>query len=481
LEHQIAGNVGSRGPQGNPGSTYGGTSTSSVAIGTGSKAFTIQAGLAYQAGARVRATSGAAYVEGIATSYDSGTGILTLNADRTAGSGTFAAWTVNVAGDPGSPLGQKQDYIFEATANQTTFSGADAKGNALAYIAGSIEVFLNGLALRYDSYTATNGTSIVFASGLNAGDVVSVLAYAAFNPADTLAKSANGGDVTDKPGFLGTIGGVSYGAAQTLTDAQRLQAIANLGIPFECGRLDFVDGAHIKFAPFKGDLIKINGKVYRIPTAGITSGLTGVFVNGTAGQNLAAGTVYYVYLFDNSGTPALDFSTTSHGVSGTAGSGNIGVETKNNDDTRSLIGMVFTNNTTAAFADLQTISWFNRKLKTKSVGIGNPSTTSSSNVQLGSTGLVACSWPGVPVCAMAEGQPVTTGSFAQFGVGQDAASSPFGMTQFVYSGQHPPACVGGWDIATNEGAHNYLVFGGTQGQGGTLEWDNITLTVSTFG
>ncbi|UEM08304.1 hypothetical protein J4G43_026185 [Bradyrhizobium barranii subsp. barranii] len=62
-----------KGDTGSPGPTgagYGGTSTTSLAIGTGCKAFTTQAGLAYQNGARVRATATAGatgWVEGVAT------------------------------------------------------------------------------------------------------------------------------------------------------------------------------------------------------------------------------------------------------------------------------------------------------------------------------------------------------------------------------------------------------------------------------
>ncbi|WP_454647790.1 glycine-rich domain-containing protein [Bradyrhizobium liaoningense] len=84
------------------GKSYGGTSATSLAIGTGSKAFTTQAGLAYQDGARVRASSAADtsnWMEGLAT-Y-SGTS-LTIAVDKTNGSGTHADWNFNVVGQPGA-------------------------------------------------------------------------------------------------------------------------------------------------------------------------------------------------------------------------------------------------------------------------------------------------------------------------------------------------------------------------------------------
>jgi hypothetical protein len=37
----------------------------------------------------------------------------------------------------------------------------------------------------------------------------------------------------------------------------------------ECGRLEYVGATQLKFAPFKGDMMKINGTLYNIPAAGI--------------------------------------------------------------------------------------------------------------------------------------------------------------------------------------------------------------------
>jgi hypothetical protein len=129
-----------------------------------------------------------------------------------------------------------------------------------------------------------------------------------------------------------------------------------------CGRLAYSSATLLTFTPFNGDRIKINGTIYPMPAAGIAGlGNTGVYVNGTAGQNLAASTTYYVYAFNNSGTVTADFSTTGHATSTTAG--NVGTEIKSGDDTRSLIGMCRTN-ASSQFADTGkqrfVRSWFNR-------------------------------------------------------------------------------------------------------------------------
>lgn len=99
---QLLASIGSNGSTGATGAGYGGTSTTSRTIGTGSQAFTTQAGLAYTNGARVRASSAANtsnWMEGLAT-YSGTT--LTINVDKTGGSGTHADWNLNVTGEPGA-------------------------------------------------------------------------------------------------------------------------------------------------------------------------------------------------------------------------------------------------------------------------------------------------------------------------------------------------------------------------------------------
>ncbi len=110
--------------------------------------------------------------------------------------------------------------------------------------------------------------------------------------------------------------------------------------PTNSGQLTFTSTTALAFKPYNGDTIKINGTIFQIPSAGI-AGLgspISVFLNGVAGQSLVAATTYFIYAFNNSGTITADFSTTGHSSSATAG--NIGVEIKTGDDTRSLIGMV---------------------------------------------------------------------------------------------------------------------------------------------
>jgi hypothetical protein len=81
-------------------------------------------------------------------------------------------------------------YLFNATAGQTTFSGTDANGLTLAYTVGSEQVYLNGvLQVRGSDYTASNGTSIVLASGALVDDVLNVIAFSALSLSDTYTQA----------------------------------------------------------------------------------------------------------------------------------------------------------------------------------------------------------------------------------------------------------------------------------------------------
>lgn len=78
-----------------------GTSTSSVAIGMGSKSFTVQSGLLWFAGERLRVAHDATnFMEGVVSSYSGAALVLTV--DRTGGSGTYATWSAAPCGQPGA-------------------------------------------------------------------------------------------------------------------------------------------------------------------------------------------------------------------------------------------------------------------------------------------------------------------------------------------------------------------------------------------
>ncbi|WP_315734148.1 hypothetical protein [Bradyrhizobium sp. SZCCHNR1093] len=160
--------------------------------------------------------------------------------------------------------------------------------------------------------------------------------------------------------LLNVSGYVSYLAAQALSDAQRLQALANAGVQPEAGRFVYSSATACKFMPRNGDLVRVNGSVYRLPSGGVTFPNTGVNIDGTGTGNLAPSTLYYAYLMNVGGVLTPSFSTTGHATSATAG--NSGTEIKTGDDTRTLVGMVYTDASGQFYTNL-VASWFNRRTR----------------------------------------------------------------------------------------------------------------------
>ena len=65
-----------------------------------------------------------------------------------------------------------RSFTYSATSNQTSFTGADSNSKTLSYVVGEVEVFMNGIKLDSSDFTASNGTTVVLASGAAANDVV---------------------------------------------------------------------------------------------------------------------------------------------------------------------------------------------------------------------------------------------------------------------------------------------------------------------
>jgi hypothetical protein len=83
-------------------------------------------------------------------------------------------------------------YVYVATAGQTLFSGNDANGSSLTFVAPYIIVSLNGLELRPTvDYTMSGGSSVTLTSGASAGDEVQIQAFAAFNVANIQAANVS--------------------------------------------------------------------------------------------------------------------------------------------------------------------------------------------------------------------------------------------------------------------------------------------------
>lgn len=77
--------------------------------------------------------------------------------------------TASIVEVGGAASGAYTKYAYTATASQTTFS--------VSYAVGYVDVWLNGVKLDTSDFTATNGASVVLASGATSGDLFEAIAW----------------------------------------------------------------------------------------------------------------------------------------------------------------------------------------------------------------------------------------------------------------------------------------------------------------
>lgn len=136
---------------------YGLTSSTSTLIGTGSKTFTTNLGVtatAFTVGTRIRlaySVTPANFMEGVITSFTGTT--LVVNVDNTGGSGTYASWTVSVAGS------------FSATSGTSILKGNGAGGFSNAVAGTDYSVGTSSLATGILKSTTSTGALSIALSG----------------------------------------------------------------------------------------------------------------------------------------------------------------------------------------------------------------------------------------------------------------------------------------------------------------------------
>ena len=97
--------------------------------------------------------------------------------------------------------GTRREYSYVATAGQTVFPAI--------YTVGAVDVHQNGILLPPSDYTATDGTTVVFATGCAVDDEVVIHCHNTFSVADTYTKSES----DDR--FVNASGDTMTGALQT--------------------------------------------------------------------------------------------------------------------------------------------------------------------------------------------------------------------------------------------------------------------------
>ena len=184
--------------------------------------------------------------------------------------------------------GVRTRYLYTATANQTTFSGADTQNLTLTYSDSNfIDVHQNGVLLKVvDDYTATSGTSVVLGTGATADDVVEIIVYDVFSVGNFYNRTDSDSRYLNVAGDTMT-GSLDLNGTELVLDVDGDTSITS----------DTDDQIDIKVAG--ADKLKIDGSSHLVThTAGTSNLVLGV----NAGNSIASGGNYNVCIGDEAGT-----------------------------------------------------------------------------------------------------------------------------------------------------------------------------------
>jgi hypothetical protein len=125
---------------------------------------------------------------------------LTFSAAPPTGTGNISVRFLGIPASGVTTTAYRTVTEFTATASQTTFS-------VPSYTAGFIDVYRNGVMLGSADYTATNGTTVVLATGATVGDLVEVISFSVSSVLNAI------------PGTAGSVG-TTYLADVSVTTAK---------------------------------------------------------------------------------------------------------------------------------------------------------------------------------------------------------------------------------------------------------------------
>ena len=137
-------------------------------------------------------------------------------------------------------FGVRNRFIYTATGDETSKSGADDNGATLTFTDGAyVDVYLNGVLLKPNTdYVTTTANTIGSLSALSTSDILEVIVYDVFSVSDTVS-AASGGTFQGAVGFNG---GVSTALTPSSADGVALGSAS-----LEWSDLYLADGGVIYF------------------------------------------------------------------------------------------------------------------------------------------------------------------------------------------------------------------------------------------
>lgn len=202
--------------------------------------------------------------------------------------------------------------------------------------------------------------------------------------------------------------------------------ILSSGLPIAAACRLALSGGNLVLSRYNGISINIDGTNQTIPGAGVSLAASGV----------SASTFYYIYVYMNSGTMTLEYSTTAYTINSSTG-----IPQKSGDSTRTLVGAAYTT-AGSAWADANgtryVLSYFNRRRRSSTTTFSaNVSSQSSSStvVEVDSSirnGFISWSDEIVDITMDGSFFYIAGGSILVLGIGIDATNS-FVKNSLIYS------------------------------------------------
>ena len=194
-----------------PGDRYLTTSTTSLTIGNGNKTLTVGTGLSYTTTQNVTIAYDASnHMHGEVLTYDSGTGVMTVDVNHHTGTGTYAAWTVNVGGV--TPV----TSTAWGSITGTLSSQVDLQGS-LDLKAPLASPTFTGVPAAPTATAGTNTTQLATTAFVTAAvPAIATTAQALIPTSTTVALSPDAGrEMIMYPGYIQMYGGGNVGTSGT--------------------------------------------------------------------------------------------------------------------------------------------------------------------------------------------------------------------------------------------------------------------------
>lgn len=190
-----------------------GNSTTSLAIGTGTKTLTIEASKQFAIGQTARVTYNSdinKWMQGTVSAYNASTGSISITVDTISGSGTYAVWTVALTGATGPAGPANTTELDDRVLADQQLLGAAAYATDMALQA--VRELLR-VEPKFDtSIAALSATVLTYDTTLE--QMLNALAHL-LDLAGVTARAIAGGDVILRAGTAGTPSLQAFGDPDT--------------------------------------------------------------------------------------------------------------------------------------------------------------------------------------------------------------------------------------------------------------------------